>query len=373
MQNYGGQPAASADPNAILNECREVDRALDDLDGQLANLERVFRQVLARPDMPSGEINNLSTQIMTGYRGLVSRVKNIKSKPESGSPRNAPQVGKVDRRLKATINKYQTLEADFRRDSQAAAERQYRIVRPDATEEEVREAVADPDAPIFQQAVRVQLPILRGNTTNRFRSSLTQTAAAKPRPPSATSRSATRPFRTSSARWSSWPSSSRISTRSCSSRSPSSPTSSRRAKRFTTTLSRPTPKSAAQSRRLAAGTARSGGACSSFCSSSSLSSSSLLLSHRSTRPPQTPKRLHPESGFAAYLCPPSVLPPSTAPPSYPPPTSPHPLVSLSLSQKAGQDTLYNTSIPGGYLNLVLLYLCCISFNFISCKGNLDYH
>ncbi|KZM19665.1 uncharacterized protein EKO05_0004384 [Ascochyta rabiei] len=152
MQNYG-QPAGGADPNAILNECREVDRALDDLDGQLGNLERVFRQVLARPDMPSGEINNLSTQIMTGYRGLVSRVKNIKSKPESGSPRNAPQVGKIDRRLKATINKYQTLEADFRRDSQAAAERQYRIVRPDATEEEVREAVADPEAPIFQQAL----------------------------------------------------------------------------------------------------------------------------------------------------------------------------------------------------------------------------
>ena len=152
MQSYG-QPSGGADPNAILNECREVDRALDDLDGQLSNLERVFRQVLARPDMPSGEINNLSTQIMTGYRGLVSRVKNIKSKPESGSPRNAPQVGKVDRRLKATINKYQTLEADFRRDSQAAAERQYRIVRPEATEEEVRNAVADPDAPIFQQAV----------------------------------------------------------------------------------------------------------------------------------------------------------------------------------------------------------------------------
>jgi syntaxin 1B/2/3 len=152
MQNYG-QSAGGADPNAILNECRDVDRALDDLDGQLSNLERVFKQVLARPDMPSGEINNLSTQIMTGYRGLVSRVKNIKSKPESGSPRNAPQVGKVDRRLKATINKYQTLEADFRRDSQAAAERQYRIVRPDATEEEVREAVADPDAPIFQQAL----------------------------------------------------------------------------------------------------------------------------------------------------------------------------------------------------------------------------
>ena len=147
-----------SNPNAILDECREVDRALDQLDEQLNNLERVFRQVLARPDMPSGEINSLSSQIMTGYRALVSRVKNIKSKPESGSSRNGPQVGKVDRRLKATIQRYQTLEADFRRDSQQAAERQYRIVRPDATDAEVREAVADPDAPIFQQAVRICHP-----------------------------------------------------------------------------------------------------------------------------------------------------------------------------------------------------------------------
>jgi len=151
MQPYG--QGGGADPNAILNECREIDRALDQLDSQLDNLERTFKQVLARPDMPSGEITNLSTQIMAGYRGLVGRVKNIKSKPESGNPRNAPQVGKVDRRLKATINRYQNLEADFRRDSQAAAERQYRIVRPDATDEEVRQAVEDPEAPIFQQAV----------------------------------------------------------------------------------------------------------------------------------------------------------------------------------------------------------------------------
>lgn len=152
MQPYGAR--AGADPNAILNECREVDRALDQLDSQLEILERMFKQVLARPDMPSTEITNLSSQIMTAYRALVSRVKNIKSKPESGSPRNAPQVGKVDRRLKSTINKYQNLEADFRRDSQAAAERQYRIVRPNATDAEVQQAVENPEAPIFQQAVR---------------------------------------------------------------------------------------------------------------------------------------------------------------------------------------------------------------------------
>jgi syntaxin 1B/2/3 len=138
---------------AILEECREIDRALEQLDGQLNNLESVFNQSLARPDMPSGEINSLSSQIMTGYRSLVSRVKNIKSNPDSGSLRNAPQVGKVDRRLKATIQKYQTLESEFRQKSQVAAERQYRIVRPDATDAEVQEAVADSEARVFTQAV----------------------------------------------------------------------------------------------------------------------------------------------------------------------------------------------------------------------------
>jgi syntaxin 1B/2/3 len=154
MQNYGGQPAQSADPNAILNECREVDRAITDLDNQLLKLQNVFGQVLARPDMPSGEINDLSSQIMTSYRNLVNRVKNIKSKPESGSPRNAPQVGKVDRRLKKTLETYQGIEAEFRKNSRAAAERQYRIVAPDATDIEVQAALQDPEAPIFQQAVR---------------------------------------------------------------------------------------------------------------------------------------------------------------------------------------------------------------------------
>lgn len=148
-----GSVRGGTDPNAILNECRSIDQYLDQLDSKLDHLERTFKQVLARPDMSSREIEALSSDVMTEYHHLVERVKKVKSKPESGNPRNAPQVGKVDRRLKATINRYQNLEADFRRDSQAAAERQYRIVRPDATEEEVRQAVEDPAAPIFQQAL----------------------------------------------------------------------------------------------------------------------------------------------------------------------------------------------------------------------------
>jgi syntaxin 1B/2/3 len=121
----------------------------------LTNLEHVFNRSLARPDMPSSEINSLSSQIMTGYRSLVSCVKKIKLDPESRKPKTVGHVKLVDSRLKTLINRYQTLESKFRNQSQEAAKRQYRIVSPYAAEAELREAVSDPHAPIFQQAVSI--------------------------------------------------------------------------------------------------------------------------------------------------------------------------------------------------------------------------
>lgn len=153
MQPYG-QQQGGADPNAILNECREVDRALDQIDAQLDNLERTMQAQATSANPNTTEVTNLTTQVMAGYRALVARVKNIKSKPESGNPRNAPQVGKVDRRLKAVMNRYQNIEKKFRQDQQEAIKRQYRIVNPNATEQELQEAAVDGSADgVFAQAV----------------------------------------------------------------------------------------------------------------------------------------------------------------------------------------------------------------------------
>jgi syntaxin 1B/2/3 len=141
-QDVPSQTSNGDSPYGILDECREIGVALDQLDDQLTKLEGVFKQSLARPNMP-------------GYRSLVSRVKQIKLKPESGTPRYAPQVGMVAIRLKATYRRYLMLESKFRNQSQDAAKRQYRIVSPNATDEEVRKAVSNTDTPIFQQAVSI--------------------------------------------------------------------------------------------------------------------------------------------------------------------------------------------------------------------------
>lgn len=151
--------AASRDPNAILNECREIDRGIDSIE---RNLERLrFLQQRAIDDIDASqntatnrELDSLSSDTMTLYRNFGHRLKLIKGMKESGDPRNSPQVGRVDRKLKTAINEYQQVDSEFRKKLSAQMERQYRIVRPDASDQEVREAVEDTSrGQVFSQAV----------------------------------------------------------------------------------------------------------------------------------------------------------------------------------------------------------------------------
>ncbi|RDW82579.1 hypothetical protein BP6252_03691 [Coleophoma cylindrospora] len=157
-QRFAGG-GGGGDPNAILNECREIDRGVDSIEQNLDRLKMLQQQSLNDADSSTNSATNrqldaISSETMTMYRNFAGRIKAIKSQPESGTPKNAPQVGKVDRKLKAAINKYQNVESDFRRKMQDQMARQYRIVRPEASEEEVREAVEDTsNQQVFSQAL----------------------------------------------------------------------------------------------------------------------------------------------------------------------------------------------------------------------------
>ncbi|WYZ44030.1 hypothetical protein EsH8_VII_000466 [Colletotrichum jinshuiense] len=150
----------SSDPNAILNECRSIDQGIDQIEANLNQLRMLQERTLTDADTSansatSRQLDALSSETMTQYRSLTDRVRQVKSSPDGQSPRNSPQVGRVDRRLKGAIQQYQQVESAFRKRTQDQMARQYRIVRPDADEREVREAVEDAGAgaQIFQQAV----------------------------------------------------------------------------------------------------------------------------------------------------------------------------------------------------------------------------
>ncbi|GKT41626.1 syntaxin-like protein psy1 [Colletotrichum spaethianum] len=157
-QNASG--FGQSDPNAILNECRSIDQGIDQIEANLNQLRMLQERTLTDADTSASsstarQLDALSSETMTMYRSLTDRVRTVKSSPDGQSPRNSPQVGRVDRRLKGAIQQYQQVESAFRKRTQDQMARQYRIVRPDADEREVREAVEDAGAgaQIFQQAV----------------------------------------------------------------------------------------------------------------------------------------------------------------------------------------------------------------------------
>jgi t-SNARE complex subunit (syntaxin) len=146
LAQNGQQFGHQQDPNAILNECREIDKGIDAIERNLDTIRMLQQRALDDPDSSqqsatNSQLDSMSSETMTMYRSFAARIKSLKQQPESGSPKNAPQLGKVDRKLKAAINQYQNVESDFRKKLQAQMARQYKIVRPDASEAEVSEAV----------------------------------------------------------------------------------------------------------------------------------------------------------------------------------------------------------------------------------------
>ncbi|CEF72998.1 unnamed protein product [Fusarium graminearum] len=156
---HNGSSFAQSDPNAILNECRDIDRGIDTVEQNLEQLRMIQQRTLDDADSSGSSAANrqldaLSTETMSLYRELTERVRTIKSSPEANSAKNNPHVTRIDRRLKAAITQYQQVESQFRKRTQDQMARQYRIVRPDASEQEIQAAVEDTTGgQVFSQAM----------------------------------------------------------------------------------------------------------------------------------------------------------------------------------------------------------------------------
>lgn len=159
MQSLVNPQSAPRDPNAILNECVEIERAIDSISNNLTQLRSLQTRSIDDPDASpttstNREIDTLSSSTMALYRQLAGRIVIIKQRPTSADARNKPRVGMVDRKLKQAMNEYRQLEQSFRKKLGEQMERQYRIVNPDASEEELRAAIEDTENnQVFSQAV----------------------------------------------------------------------------------------------------------------------------------------------------------------------------------------------------------------------------
>lgn len=169
--SYGGNPYSSgqydrqqggyemgtldtSNPNRILEESRAIDAYCEELEARQERLSQTQQSFISDTTGGSSDALKAESEALLGaYRDLVARTKRLKQDKDSGNPRNAPQVGRVDRRVKTSMNKFQKLDSEFRNKLQERMVREYKIVRPDASDAEAREAVQDPDVQIYSQAL----------------------------------------------------------------------------------------------------------------------------------------------------------------------------------------------------------------------------
>ena len=164
MGAMNGQSNQKDDPNAFFNAITAVKKGIEEVDGPISNLRRLYMErgeMVAEKELKAqdAKIDKLEEDIGSFYRNLTQRMARIKSDPASGSPRNAPQVGFADRELRRSIHEYQRTGAELRERMMDQNERILRITNPNASEAEAKAAREDPlSSNLFQQAVSVIFP-----------------------------------------------------------------------------------------------------------------------------------------------------------------------------------------------------------------------
>ncbi|QRV78463.1 syntaxin protein [Ceratobasidium sp. AG-Ba] len=124
-------------------------------DLQSRSLTSADEEVLRRT---ASELDTISTQTQNGSSEIKRRIQALEAARGKVSGRDyeawVQQTNVVKSRFVAAIQEYQQTEQQYRQKSRQRMERQIRIVKPDATQEEIEAMVtSDGDAQVFSQAL----------------------------------------------------------------------------------------------------------------------------------------------------------------------------------------------------------------------------
>lgn len=158
---------------AFFAEVDDIKKNLAQFEDNIDRIENLHKRSLTEvagedEQWTQNQLDEISQETRALSENLKSRIKTLESRSQRDSTKKT-QAENVKRQFMAAIQKYQTTEATFRQRYREVAERQYRIVRPEATDAEVREAIDDAQGQqIFSQA------LLSSNRRGQARSALTE-------------------------------------------------------------------------------------------------------------------------------------------------------------------------------------------------------
>jgi syntaxin 1B/2/3 len=165
--NYNSQPTGgygSAPAPAILTNpdfLARVEGARKDIDSlsvNISSIAQLHQRAIGSPDASgSAQLENLVSQTQILNTRIRDQVKYLETDAarSGGNKTKDAQVRNLKGQFKSRLEQYQQEEVQYKKRYQEQIARQYRIVNPQASEEEVREAMdADwGDEGVFQTAV----------------------------------------------------------------------------------------------------------------------------------------------------------------------------------------------------------------------------
>ena len=154
----GGAPTVMSTPD-FLTRVKAVNSDIDSLTGQISQIGSVHQRLLSSPETQgSSQLEHLvsQTQILnTQIKDNIKRLEEDAARSGQNDTKNS-QIRTLKNNFKRQLEEYQKEEQAYRQRYRDQIERQYRIVNPEATDDEAREA-ADAnwgDEGVFQTAVR---------------------------------------------------------------------------------------------------------------------------------------------------------------------------------------------------------------------------
>jgi len=150
----------------FFREVNELREGIDQVKANITRIESLHQRSLTDIDESTSsqtqhQLDSLVADTSALNKALANRIRRLKGKATT-DPSKAPQVNNLDRSFKDALRKYQSVEATFQKRAREQMARQYRIVRPDATEQEVEEACNDGQGQqIFSQAVSLNFRAAR--------------------------------------------------------------------------------------------------------------------------------------------------------------------------------------------------------------------
>ncbi|KAG0149513.1 hypothetical protein CROQUDRAFT_320983 [Cronartium quercuum f. sp. fusiforme G11] len=163
-ESYEMQEGKHLDMPAFMNEVSSLNDGIRSVNDNIDRIRDLHSRALSELDEAQHQsitiqLAALTTETSRLTNNVKNRINSLKASteglPHSGDTNvRLTQVGALKKRLMDTITKYQSVEQESRQKYKARMERQYRIVKPDATEDEIRQAVdSDDGGQIFSQAL----------------------------------------------------------------------------------------------------------------------------------------------------------------------------------------------------------------------------